>query len=482
MARVASSTTTSRRGSTRPAILRNPSRLMRAPPAPPQAKGGMYLGGRMSSKTFAPVPITVPVPSSVPIAVFAWSPIRLPSSCRPVSRRVPAISRRTRPYVFFKFDVIVPAPRFAQRPITQWPTKPSCALFAYPRKTQLDSSPRAFVRGPIADARTGPPSTWAFAPTHKGPSSRAPARTSAPLSSTTGPFRTSKTTPGSTAASRSAIAAGSPSTALPGGSGSLSPSKARRSSGSSCSSAGTRSYTPRSTTPGTSIAAAWGWGPARAARRSRSRSRPARGRGDARPPGGHPPRRTRRGEGERRSQPSPRRRTFPTARGSGARRPAARTTGVLRRTVPTRGRGPDRAGRGRGSQPLHELLQALGAAGGHHERVAVGPHDHHIFQADHGDVLAIGPDHRAAHVVRHRCLPDHHVAVRVRLANAQQGVPRADVVPAERPGNNCEPFGPIQHGHVHRHGPDGGEEARDVARRERGPAGLELARVGARFV
>src|SRR2546426_1703701 len=132
---------------------------MRAPPAPPQANGGMYLGGRTSSKTFAPVPITVPVPSSVPIAVFAWSPIRLPSSCRPVSRRVPAISRRTRPYVFFKFDVIVPAPRFAQRPITQWPTKPSCALFAYPRKTQLDSSPRAFVRGPIADARTGPPST-----------------------------------------------------------------------------------------------------------------------------------------------------------------------------------------------------------------------------------------------------------------------------------------------------------------------------------
>src|SRR3989440_122903 len=436
MARVASSTTTSRRGSTRPAILRNPSRLMRAPPAPPQANGGMYLGGRTSSKTFAPVPITVPVPSRVPIAVFAWSPIRLPSSCSPVSRRVPAISRRTRPYVFFKFDVIVPAPRFAQRPITQWPTKPSCALFAYPRKTQLDSSPRAFVRGPIADARTGPPSTWAFAPTHRGPSSRAPARTSAPLSSTTGPFRTSKTTPGSTAASCSAIAAGSPSTALPGGSGSLSPSKARRSSGSSCSSAGTRSYTPRS---------------------------------------------TRRGEGERRSQPSPRRRTSPTARGSGARRPAARTTGVLRRTVPTRGRGPDRAGRGRGSQPLHELLQALGAAGGHHERVAVGPHDHHIFQTDHGNVLALGPDHRAAHVVRHRRLSDHHVAVRVRLANAQQGVPGADVVPAKRPGNDREPFGPLQHGHVHRHGPAGGEEARDVARRERGPAGLEFARVGARF-
>src|SRR5438552_1582913 len=124
---------------------------------------------------------------------------------------------------------------------------------------------RTNARGPIADARTGPPSTWAFAPTHKGPSSRAPARTSAPLSSTTGPFRTSKTTPGSTAASRSAIAAGSPSTALPGGSGSLSPSKARRSSGSSCSSTGTRSYTPRSTTPDTSIAVACGWGPSHTA-------------------------------------------------------------------------------------------------------------------------------------------------------------------------------------------------------------------------
>src|SRR2546428_447590 len=67
------------------------------------------------------------------------------------------------------------------------------------------------------------------------------------------------------AAHRRAIAAGSPSTALPGGSGSLSPSKARRSSGSSCSSAGTRSYTPRSTTPGTSIAAACGWGPSHVA-------------------------------------------------------------------------------------------------------------------------------------------------------------------------------------------------------------------------
>ena len=159
----------------------------------------------------------------------------------------------------------MPAPRFTHRPITEWPTNPSCALFAYPRNTQLDSSPRALLCGPMADPRTGPPSTRAFAPTHSGPSSRAPARTSAPLSSTTGPFRTSKITPGSTAASCSAIAAGSPSTVLPAGIGSVSPSSARRSSASRRSRAGTRSYTPCSTIPATSIAAACGCGPSHVA-------------------------------------------------------------------------------------------------------------------------------------------------------------------------------------------------------------------------
>src|SRR5439155_24703789 len=136
---------------------------------------------------------------------------------------------------------------------------------------------------------------------------------------------------------------------------------------------------------------------------------PGRGRGGGGPGGGRPPRRTRRGGGGRRSRRSPRRRTFPTARGSGARRRAARTTGAPRRTAPTRGRGPDRAGRGRASQPLHELLQALGAAGRHHERVTVRPHHHHVFQTHDGDVLAFGPDHRAAHVVRDGRLPDHDV-------------------------------------------------------------------------
>src|SRR5256714_6270648 len=199
---------------------------MRVSPVAPHANGGTYLGGRTASNTFAPVPTTVRVPSSVPIAVLAWSPMRLPRNWRPVSSRAPATSSRTGPYVFFRFDVIVPAARFAQRPITEWPTKPSWALLAYPRNTQFDTSPRTLQRGPIAVTRTDPPSTCALAPTHSGPSSRAPERTSAPLSITTGPPRTSNTTPGSTTASCRAIAAGAPGTGLPPGVGAPPPSRA----------------------------------------------------------------------------------------------------------------------------------------------------------------------------------------------------------------------------------------------------------------
>src|SRR3989454_80421 len=252
---------------TRSATLRNPSRLTRAAPSalPPQANGGTYLGGRTASNTFAPAPITVPVPSRVPIAVLAWSPIKVPRNCIPVSTAVPATSSRTVPYVFFRFDVIVPAPRFTQRPITEWPTNPSCALFAYPRNTQLDTSPRTFDRGPIAEARIAPPNRCAFAPAQSGPSRRAPDRTSTPLSSTTGPWRTSNTTPGSTAASCSAIHAGSPRTVLPAGIASLSPSSPTRSSRSSGSSARITSCTPCSTTPATSCAVACGCGPSQVA-------------------------------------------------------------------------------------------------------------------------------------------------------------------------------------------------------------------------
>src|SRR2546426_6125985 len=154
---------------------------------------------------------------------------------------------------------------FAQRPITECPTNPSCALLAYPRKRQHASSPRTLQCGPISDARIGPPSRWVFAPAHSGPSSRVPERTSTPLSSTTGPCRTSKTTPGSTAASCRLIQAGSPSTLLPAGIGSLSPSHAPKSSASSGSSTRTRSYAPCSTTPDTSTLAAFACGPSHVA-------------------------------------------------------------------------------------------------------------------------------------------------------------------------------------------------------------------------
>src|SRR6266496_6793417 len=76
----------------------------------------------------------------------------------------------------------------------------------------VDTSPWTTHHGPIAELRIGPPTTRVLAPTHSGPSSRVPDRTSTPLSSTTGPFRVSKTTPGSMVASCTAIHAGSPTT------------------------------------------------------------------------------------------------------------------------------------------------------------------------------------------------------------------------------------------------------------------------------
>ena len=45
-----------------------------------------------------------------------------------VSSLASPMSSRTGPYVFFKFEVMVPAPRFTQRPSTELPTKPSCDL------------------------------------------------------------------------------------------------------------------------------------------------------------------------------------------------------------------------------------------------------------------------------------------------------------------------------------------------------------------
>src|SRR2546430_4523737 len=52
---------------------------------------------------------------------------------------------------------------------------------------------------------------------------------------------------------------------------------------------------------------------------------------------------------------SPCPRTSPTVRGSVGRRPAAPRSDARRRTGPRQARDPGRAGRGRASQPLHEL-------------------------------------------------------------------------------------------------------------------------------
>src|SRR2546430_14983272 len=76
---------------------------------------------------------------------------------------------------------------------------------------------------------------------------------------------------------------------------------------------------------------------------------------------------------------SPCPRTSPTVRGSVGRRPAAPRSDARRRTGPRQARDPGRAGRGRASQPLHELLETFRSAGRDHERVPIGAHYHHVL-------------------------------------------------------------------------------------------------------
>src|SRR5690606_19676802 len=84
---------TLRRGMTRAAIRRKPSSVIRSP-SRPHASGGTNFGTGPGANTFAPEPMIVPVGSSVPMAVLAWSPIRLPRNVRPVSMdEAPASSR-----------------------------------------------------------------------------------------------------------------------------------------------------------------------------------------------------------------------------------------------------------------------------------------------------------------------------------------------------------------------------------------------------
>ena len=77
----------------------------------------------------------------------------------PVSRTPPGVQSETVPYVFFKLLVIVPAPRFTQRPRYECPTNPSCPLFEWPRKIVLLISPRTLHTSPIEQAVRSPPRT-----------------------------------------------------------------------------------------------------------------------------------------------------------------------------------------------------------------------------------------------------------------------------------------------------------------------------------
>ena len=71
-----------------------------------------------------------------------------------VAHAVAASRACTVPYVFFRLLVIVPAPRFTQRPRYEWPTKPSCPLFEWPTTIVLLISPCTLQRSPIEQPAT----------------------------------------------------------------------------------------------------------------------------------------------------------------------------------------------------------------------------------------------------------------------------------------------------------------------------------------
>ena len=53
--------------------------------------------------------------------------------------------------------VVVPAPRFTQRPMYELPTNPVCPLFEWPSITVAEISPRTLHTSPIEQARIASP-------------------------------------------------------------------------------------------------------------------------------------------------------------------------------------------------------------------------------------------------------------------------------------------------------------------------------------
>src|SRR5205823_8117282 len=104
------------------------------------------------------------------------------------------VHRRTGPYVFFRLLVMVPAPRFTHRPRYEWPTNPSCDLFAWPRKIDVLTSPWTRQTSPMDALVILSPPTCESSPIITGPTMRVNACTDARRRISTGPAAVSKYT------------------------------------------------------------------------------------------------------------------------------------------------------------------------------------------------------------------------------------------------------------------------------------------------
>src|SRR5690349_13857731 len=112
--------------------------------------------------------------------VLAWSPIIDPTNWSLVSFSPLGVHSDTVPYVFLRLLVVVPAPRLTQRPSTEWPTKPSCDLLAWPIRIDALSSPCTRQPSPIDDPEMRSVPTTVSLPITHGPTMRVNACTVAP--------------------------------------------------------------------------------------------------------------------------------------------------------------------------------------------------------------------------------------------------------------------------------------------------------------
>src|SRR5262245_5435144 len=95
--------------------------------------------------------------------------------------------------------------------------------------------------------------------------------------------------------------------------------------------------------------------------------------------------------------------------------------------------------------------------------MAVGAYDDGVLETGDGDVLVLCPNDAIAHVVAERDAAHHHVALRIGAADAQQRVPRADIIPRKGAPNHRQTLCALEYRDIDGNRFDGREESWRIA-------------------